>query len=457
MSNFISKISRDTGETLAEYPVGGGEMPGPYAMEFDGKNLWVANYFENTLERLNLNGEVIQTINPGFDPVSIVYDGKNLWVVLVDEDSIALIDDEGEIESMHPVPNGPREIIYDGKNLWVVSFDEKKISRLDLNGKVEGELTLGGGPWAISHDGNNLWVADSTQPKIWKISNIYGDMEEPAPIKDKYFDLDEIDSLPNIISTEEGFFSSPVPSLVIDDLIWLSIKNEQRIVIINRSGEELKTIKIEGELSDMIYDGNFVWVSDPKERSISKYTKDGGFVSEFEVSSRPTKMTIIDENLWFVSTQDDSLTWMTKSGDIGEVYQIGGWPMDILYDGKFVWTSNAREKTVSRITLDGEELKKYRVGDTPIQLIFSDFHGNGHIWVLNYGDNTLMKLTRYGMRLAVITLAEGSSDLATFQDKIITYDPNTELFKEVSAEIGGESMERNLWRDPATFGDDQEK
>ena len=50
MSNFISKISRDTGETLAEYPIGGGEMPGPYAMEFDGKNLWVANYFENTLE-----------------------------------------------------------------------------------------------------------------------------------------------------------------------------------------------------------------------------------------------------------------------------------------------------------------------------------------------------------------------------------------------------------------------
>ena len=33
------------------------------------------------------------------------------------------------------------------------------------------------------------------------------------------YDLDEIDSLPNIISTEEGFFSSPVPSLVIDDLI----------------------------------------------------------------------------------------------------------------------------------------------------------------------------------------------------------------------------------------------
>mgnify|MGYP003326199301 FL=1 len=168
-------------------------------------------------------------------------------------------------------------------------------------------------------------------------------------------------------------------------------------------------------------------------------------------------MILVDEKIWFVSTEDDSLSWMTKSGDIGEVYQIGGWPIDIVFDGKFVWTANAREKTVSRITLDGEELKKYRVGDTPIQLIHSDYHGNGHIWVLNYGDNTLMKLTRYGMRLAVITLTEGSSDLATFQDKIITYNPKTELFKEVSAETGGESMERNLWRDPATFDSDNEE
>ena len=51
------------------------------------------------------------------------------------------------------------------------------------------------------------------------------------------------------------------------------------------------------------------------------------------------------------------------------------------------------------------------------------------------------------MRLAVITLTEGSSDLATFQDKIITYNPKTGSLKKF-AETGGESMERNLWRDP---------
>ncbi len=451
MSNFISKISRDTGETLAKYPVGGGEMPGPFAMEFDGENLWVANYFENTVERLNLNGEVIQTIRPGFDPVSLEFDGNYLWVVLVDEDSIASIDKEGEIESIHPVPNGPRQVLFDGENLWVVSFDEKKLSRLSLDGEISGEITFDGGPWAMEFDGENLWVVDSTSPKIWKISNLTGDLEEPEELSEKYFALEDINSLPHIVSTEQGFFSSPVPSLVIGDTIWLALQKEKRIVLITPSGEEIKSIKIEGELSDMKYDGKFVWVADPKERSFFKYTADGDYINEYEVSTRPTQMVFVEDNIWFVSTEDDALSWMTKSGDIGETYQIGGWPTDILYDTKFVWTSNSRDKSVSRITLNGEEIKTYRVGDTPLRLIYSDFHGNGHIWVLNYGDNTLMKLTRYGMRLAVITLSEGSSDLAEYQDQIITYNPNTEKFKEVSAETGGTTMEDNKWREPSRF------
>ena len=62
-----------------------------------------------------------------------------------------------------------------------------------------------------------------------------------------------------------------------------------------------------------------------------------------------------------------------------------------------------------------------------------------------------MKLTKYGMRLAVVTLSKGSSGLASFQDKIITYNPITEKFKEVSAEIGGVSMEDNKWREPSRF------
>jgi len=455
MSNFISKISRSSGETLAEYPVGGGEMPGPFAMEYDGENLWVANYFENTVERLNLQGEVLQTINPGFDPVSLEYDGENLWVVLVDEDSIASIDDEGDIESVHPVPNGPRQILYDNESLWVVSFDEKKLSRLNLGGEINGEITLDGGPWAMDFDGENLWVVDSTAPIIWKVGPVDGDLPPPAPFDEKYYTLDEIKSLPHIVSTPDGFFSSPVPSLVVGNLIWLSLTEENRIALINQAGEELQSIKIESEAADMKFDGNFVWIAQPSERSISKYTTDGDFVYEYEVSTRPTKMVFVGENIWFVSTEDDSLTWMSKSGDIGEIYLTGGWPTDVLYDGEFVWTSNARDKSISRITLDGEEIKTYRVGDTPLQILYADHHGGGHIWVLNYGDNTLMKLTRFGMRLAVIKLSKGSSDLATHQDKIITYNPITEKFKEVSAEIGGTTMEDNKWREPSRFNEQQ--
>ena len=47
--------------------------------------------------------------------------------------------------------------------------------------------------------------------------------------------------------------------------------------------------------------------------------------------------------------------------------------------------------------------------------------------------------------------------LSRLLSSLVEFNPKTELFKEVSAETGGESMERNLWRDPATFDNDNEK
>ena len=115
-------------------------MPGPFALEFDGENIWVANYFENSIDRLNLNGELLQTIQPGIDPISMAFDGKHLWVVLVDEDSIAKINPkDGDVESFHLVPKGPREIIFDNERVFVAN---SQFSRPYNNLGVSGATVL---------------------------------------------------------------------------------------------------------------------------------------------------------------------------------------------------------------------------------------------------------------------------------------------------------------------------
>ena len=294
MSDFLSKVERQTGKTLETFKVGGTEMPGPFALEFDGENIWVANYFENSIDRLNLKGELLQTIQPGIDPVSMAFDGEHLWVVLVDEDSVAKINPkDGDIESFHLVPKGPREIIFDNQNLWVISFDDKILTKMDLEGNLIGEFSVGGGPWSITTDNENIWVVDSTQNIIHKIGPINSKMPEPkVRIKDTV-DFETIKSLPKILLSENGVWTSPVPFVMINQNLWVSIPEENRIVRITPEGKEDLSVPLEGNAASIAFDGKFLWVTNPQERSILQFTQDGEYVEEFEVSTRPTKIIFV--------------------------------------------------------------------------------------------------------------------------------------------------------------------
>ena len=41
----------------------------------------------------------------------------------------------------------------------------------------------------MEYDGENLWVIDSTAPKLWKVTNKGGQLEEPKPINEKILQL----------------------------------------------------------------------------------------------------------------------------------------------------------------------------------------------------------------------------------------------------------------------------
>ena len=54
--NTVTEISEE-GVVLGTYKVGNS----PKAVEFDGKDIWVANNGEGSVDKLNLQGEVIGT------------------------------------------------------------------------------------------------------------------------------------------------------------------------------------------------------------------------------------------------------------------------------------------------------------------------------------------------------------------------------------------------------------
>ena len=54
----------------------------PYAVAFDGANVWVTNNGDSTLSKLRASdGANLGTFNVGPNPMGMAFDGANIWVV----------------------------------------------------------------------------------------------------------------------------------------------------------------------------------------------------------------------------------------------------------------------------------------------------------------------------------------------------------------------------------------
>ena len=52
---------------------------GPYAIAFDGTNMWTANYSSNSVTRITPTGTMITYTGTGSTPQYIAFDGTNMW------------------------------------------------------------------------------------------------------------------------------------------------------------------------------------------------------------------------------------------------------------------------------------------------------------------------------------------------------------------------------------------
>ncbi len=98
---------------------------------FDGANIWVANYFSNTVTKLRAS------------------DGANL--------------------GYFPVGSAPVGIAFDGANIWVANTGGTNVTILRASdGGYVGTFYVGIYPWAVAFDGANIWVTDTGSLSVFK-------------------------------------------------------------------------------------------------------------------------------------------------------------------------------------------------------------------------------------------------------------------------------------------------
>jgi DNA-binding beta-propeller fold protein YncE len=190
------------GNNLALTTVGSG----PALVKSDGADVWVANYFGNTVSRVRASdGRLLETwtgatgaygvlvamgkvfvtggTNPGrlyeidptqsagavttlsaalgAAPIGIAFDGQRIWTAnsAAGLGSVSIVTlNPLNVTNVTTGFSQPFGAIYDGTNIWVTDTGDNTLKKLDSGGNILMSIPVGTSPELPAFDGTNIWV-----------------------------------------------------------------------------------------------------------------------------------------------------------------------------------------------------------------------------------------------------------------------------------------------------------
>jgi hypothetical protein len=146
-----------------------------WSVAWDGANIWTAT-LDGDVYKLNpITGNVLQSFKaPGPQPWGMTYDGTHLWLVDFAEKRISKIDPATGAElASFPTPDpvgGCKGVAWDGTCLAVMGWTSPTIYRMDRSGNLISTIPLDhGGGGGIAWDGLHFWVSGG---KIYKYDTL---------------------------------------------------------------------------------------------------------------------------------------------------------------------------------------------------------------------------------------------------------------------------------------------
>jgi hypothetical protein len=157
----------------------------PRSVAFDGQRIWTANFGSGTLGSGSVSVVTLDqsTVvnNSGFGGCTgIVYDGSNMWVTDYLNHSLVRMDSNGFASLPLDVGAGAAYPCFDGINIWVPNLNSNSVSVVRATGGLAGTVlaTLTGNglasPTQAAFDGERILItnggADSVS--LWKASDL---------------------------------------------------------------------------------------------------------------------------------------------------------------------------------------------------------------------------------------------------------------------------------------------
>lgn len=130
----VYKIMEDSPYTSTTITVG----DNPQGLVYDGDSIWVANYTDSTLTRIDPETDSTSTYEVtaiGTGPTHLEYDGANIWIAFNDSNEISYfnIASEAMTDEYESVGYDTESMIFDGTHLWMGEAATSSTDYGDIN------------------------------------------------------------------------------------------------------------------------------------------------------------------------------------------------------------------------------------------------------------------------------------------------------------------------------------
>jgi hypothetical protein len=223
----------------------------PWALAFDGVNMWVTNIWSDTVSVLRASdGYHIMTPTVGSGPNALAFDGANMWVSNADNNSVSVLRASDGVLIMTPLVGGePTDLAFDGANMWVANNGSNNLSVLRArDGYHVMTITVGAGPSDLAFDGVNMWVA-----------NFGSDNVSVVRASDGY----------RVMTITVGNGPS---ALAFDGAnMWVTNMLSDTVSVLRASdGVPIKNPTVGMDPVSIAFDGAFMWVTNSGSNTVSK-------------------------------------------------------------------------------------------------------------------------------------------------------------------------------------------
>lgn len=403
--NTVIKLQPDDGTIVGTFPTMETE---PRYLAFDGENIWVTHSGEYArVSKLRASdGAFLGSFYGGAYPAGLVYVAGKIWVAAGYGGVILRASDGAQIGGF----GGSFGVTFDGENVWATDPVLDIVQKYRASdAALLGTFDVGATPGGVAFDRGNIWVANFDDGTVTKLRASDGTLlgtfrsgdEDPQYVAvDRAGDVwvTHFNGAVTVLRARDGGLEKKYANLSPQNItsdgsnIWIS-RDGNSSSVIRFSPDAATTYRRErfevGGASGLTFDGTNIWVAQDGFGTVTELrANDGTVVGVFPAGGSSNGDTYDGTYIWVLN--DAQVTRLLQSdGSMQGSFPVGELPLGIVFDGTNIWVTNSLDNTVTKLRAsDGASLGTFTVGSFPRGIAFD----GENIWVANQNDVTVTKL-----------------------------------------------------------------